>query len=111
MPKPSPRVLLPILVVIVLLAGVLVWRHGQQSSSVATRGMAAGSVVSSTPSGADLQLKVRYVARGRELETTGTVSAAAFSQQGKIVWVCFNPADASQTVLRLPMDPLCANGG
>ncbi|WP_291521616.1 hypothetical protein [Branchiibius sp. NY16-3462-2] len=108
MPKLSPRLLLPVLV---LLVGVLVWRHVSQPAVVATRGMAAGSVVSSTPSGSDLSLRVAYVANGRSLETTGTVSAAEFSQQGRIVWVCFNPADTSQTTLRLPMEQLCANGG
>lgn len=111
MPKLSPRFLLPVLVLLALLVGVLVWRHVQQSSVVATRAMAAGTVVSSTPSGSDLSLRVAYVAGGRQLETTGTVPAAAFAQQGSIVWVCFNPAETAETSLRLPMDPLCANGG
>lgn len=110
MPKLSPRLLLPVLALLALV-GFLVWRHMQQPSSVATRGMAAGTVVSSTPSGSDLSLRVTYVANGRALETSGTVSAAEFAQQGKIVWVCFNPADTSETTLRLPMEQLCANGG
>lgn len=111
MPKLSRRLLLPVLVLIVLLVGLLVWRHVQQSAAVATRGMAAGTVVSSSASGSDLSLTVTYVADGQPLQTTGTVPAASFAQQGKIVWVCFNPADTSQTTLRLPMDQLCANGG
>lgn len=111
MPKLSPRFLLPLLVVVLVVAAFLVWRHEQQPPAVATRGMAAGTVVSSSPSGSDLSLTVRYVAAGRPLETTGTVPAAGFAQQGKVVWVCFNPSATSETVLRLPMDQLCANGG
>ncbi|MFC6715028.1 hypothetical protein [Branchiibius cervicis] len=111
MPKLSPRSLLPALVLLLLLVGVLVWRQVHQTPQVTTRAMAAGTVLSATRSGADVQLTVEYVASGRQLQTTGTVPAAEFSHQGKIVWVCFNPASASETVLRLPMDPLCANGG
>ncbi|PWJ26341.1 hypothetical protein ATK17_2498 [Branchiibius hedensis] len=110
MPKLSPRFLLPALVLLLLLVGLLIWRQ-HSASKVTTTGMAAGTVVSSTVSGSDLSLTVAYVAGGRQLETTGTVSASSFSQQGKVVWVCFNPADTSQTTLRLPMDQLCANGG
>lgn len=114
MPKRSSRAALSLLVVAGLIlvgAGYLAWQHFQTPSAVATRGMAAGSVVSSTPSGADVTLTVGYVAGGQRLQANGTVSAAAFDQQGKVVWVCFNPASPKETVLRLPMDPLCANGG
>lgn len=110
MPKLSPKVLLPALVVILLVVGLLLWRQ-HSSAKVTTTGMAAGTVVSSNASGSDLSLTVAYVAGGHQLQTTGTVPAASFAQQGKVVWVCFNPADTSQTTLRLPMDQLCANGG
>lgn len=105
-----PRVALPLLLLVALVVGYLVWRHAQPSPTT-TSAMAEASVVSSAGDGDSLRLTLRYVARGRTLTTTGTVPAAEFARQGKVVWVCFDPRATDQTRLRLPMDPLCADGG
>lgn len=111
MPKRFFSIALPVVLLVALLVAYFAWRHFSTPSTVSTTGMASGSVISSSTSGADLELNVGYVARGQRLQTTGTVSAAEFDQQGKVVWVCFNPSAPADTVLRLPMDPLCADGG
>lgn len=69
--------------------------------------MTAGTVSSSTPVGADLDLSVDYVVDGKTRSVKGTVDAAAFAWQGKSIWVCFEVNDPGRASLRLPYDPWC----
>ena len=97
------------LVVIAVIIGY--WWHLKHPAHVTTMGMAAGTVVKTDGSGDQLDLTVDYTVDGHRHQTTGSVDAARFRADGKVVWVCYSPkspADTDQTRLRLPTDPLCA---
>lgn len=100
-----------VIAVVVLVAAVLLalqWWQGRQPSGPTRTGMAPATVVSNPPAkDGQAELTVRYSVDGQTREVTKSVDAAAFSAQGKVVWVCYKPGDAGDASIRLPQGPLC----
>lgn len=96
---------------VVVIAAVLLalsWWQGRQPSGPARPGMASATVVSEAPvKDGTTELTVRFAVDGKSHEITKPVDAEAFSAQGRVAWVCYEPGDVSDASIRLPYDPLC----
>lgn len=96
------------LIVIAIIVGY--WWHLKHPDEPKATGMTAGTVVETQSSDGQLELTVAYRVDGSRHETSGAVDAQRFRTDGKVVWVCYDPAepgDTDATHLRLPTDPLC----
>lgn len=103
-----PRLALVVgLVVLLAFGGWTVWRHLQQPAGPA--GMASATVIAQHSAGERVELVLRYQAEGRSYTARHGVDAAAFREQGKVAWICFERDDPGpdHTRVRLPLDPLC----
>lgn len=97
---------LVVLVAAVLL--VLQWWQGRGPSGPARPGMAPATVVSQHSAGnGETDVTARYRIDGTAHTITGSVGTTAFRQQGRIVWVCYQPGHPTDASLRLPQDDLC----
>lgn len=105
-----PKIAIALIVVAVLLIAAIVIQTRFSSSSGPTQaGMTLGAVRSSEPqSGGTLKLTVGYTVAGTSRTVTDDVDSAAYTAQGRTVWVCFDTSDPGQAHLRLPMDDLCS---
>lgn len=96
------------LCLVALVAGI--WSATHRSAEPVPRGMASATVVSTSPAGdGSLEVTATYDASGRHT-VKGTVDAGKFTQDGRIVWVCYVPSapgDTGAARLRLPTDDLC----
>ncbi|WP_265443787.1 DUF3592 domain-containing protein [Flexivirga meconopsidis] len=104
---PGQKIVAVLLLAVVLYAG-LYWWQSRQRSGPERPAMASATVLREAPAADGRStLTVRYRVDGKQHETTKDVATAAFTAQGKVVWVCFKPSDPSNADLRLPEDELC----
>lgn len=100
-----------LIAVVVLVAAVLLvshWWNSRGSSGPARPGMAPATVVSHGAAEDDrMELTVRYRVDGKTHEVTKPVDIESFRAHDKVVWVCYEPGDATDASIRLPQDPLC----
>lgn len=94
--------------VILALVAWIGWRQFFPTSDKPSDGMAAATVSAERPVGASrVELTVRFTINGVNRTAKHEVDAAAYRDQGKVVWVCFKTNDPSKNRVRLPLDPLC----
>ncbi|NNG37704.1 hypothetical protein HJ588_00235 [Flexivirga sp. ID2601S] len=104
---PGQKIVAVLVFAVVLYAG-LYWWQSRRNAGPERPAAAAGTVVREAPADSGRSnLTVRYTVDGKQLETTKDVATAAFTAQGKVVWVCFAPSDPTNAALRLPEDQLC----
>ncbi|TWE11792.1 hypothetical protein BKA23_0578 [Rudaeicoccus suwonensis] len=92
----------------IVIFGAFLWLRAHETHGPGQAGMASATVIRQSPAtDGRTDLTVSYTVDGKTRQITKSVETSAFSSQGRIVWVCFDPTDPSSASLRLPEDPLC----